>query len=60
MLKADHAKNIEDAHELVKLTSELQTDLENNTQYVFSIADLKKTEQIEKVAHRIRSRMKRY
>jgi hypothetical protein len=60
MLKADHAKNIEDARELLKLCHDLKTDLEKNTQYVFSIADVKKTEEIEKAARRIRSRMKRY
>lgn len=59
MLKADHAKNVEDAQELVKLAEELKADLEKNTQYVFSIASVKKTEEIEKVARRIRSRMKR-
>jgi hypothetical protein len=59
MLKADHARNIEDARELVKLAEELNADLEKNTQYVFSIASVKKTEEIEKLARKIRSRMKR-
>ena len=59
IIKADHAKNIEDAQEIVKIAGELKTDLEKNTQYVFSIASVKKTEEIEKLARRIRSRMKR-
>ena len=60
ILKADHAKNIEDARLLVKLSEELKADLEKNTEYVFSITALKKAEQIEKAAHRVRSRLKRY
>ncbi len=60
ILKADHAKNVEDARELVRLSEDLKADLEKNTQFVFSIADVKKTEEIEKAARRIRSRMKRY
>jgi hypothetical protein len=60
ILKADHAKNLDDARELTRLSGELKTDLEKNTEYVFSIAALKKIEEIEKTARRIRSRLKRY
>jgi ATP-dependent helicase/DNAse subunit B len=60
ILKADHAKNLDDARDLTKLAEELKVQLEKNTEYVFSIAALKKTEEIEKVARRIRSRLKRY
>lgn len=60
MLKADHAKNVDDARVLAKLSEELKTDLEKNTEYVFSIAALKKVEEIEKTARRIRTRLKRY
>jgi hypothetical protein len=60
IVKADHAKNLEEAGELLKLAEELKIDLEKNTEYVFSVTDMKKTEEIEKLAKRIRSRMKRY
>ncbi len=60
ILKADHAKNIEEARELNRMTEELKNELEKNTEYVFSIATLKKVEEIEKTARRIRSRLKRY
>ncbi len=60
MLKADHAKNLEDAKELVKLSTELSDDLQKNTQYVLSLGDIKKVEEIDKTARRIRARMKRY
>jgi hypothetical protein len=60
ILKADHAKNLDDARELAKLSESLRADLEKNTEYVFSITAMKKIEEIEKTAHRIRSRLKRY
>ena len=59
ILKADHNKNIEDARELIRLSGELKTDLEKDTQFVYSIATVKKTEEIEKLAHKIRARLKR-
>jgi hypothetical protein len=60
MLKADHARNIEDAQQLIKLSEELKADLDKNTEFVFSLATAKKVDEIEKIARRIRSRMKRY
>lgn len=60
MLKADHARSMEDAESLVKLSEELKADLEKNTEHVLSVAAIKKTQEIEKIAKRIRGRMKRY
>jgi hypothetical protein len=60
MVKADHERNLEDASLLVRLSEELKTDLDRNTEHVLSVATMKKTEEIEKIAKRIRSRMKRY
>lgn len=59
ILKAEHAKNLEDARQLSRLADELEVELKKNTQYVFSLSTIKKTEEIEKIAKRIRSRMKR-
>lgn len=59
MLKADFQKSLEDARELSKLADELKADLEKNDRYVLSIPTLKKTEEIEKLAKRIRDRLKR-
>jgi hypothetical protein len=58
ILKADFQKSLEDARELSKLADELKTDLEKNDRYVLSIATLKKTEDIEKIAKRIHDRLK--
>lgn len=60
MLKADHEKSIRDAAQLIELSEGLKQDLEKNDRHVLSIASLKKTEEIEKLAKRIRSRMRRY
>lgn len=57
--KEDHDKNLEDISELMKIAEELKINLEKNSQFVVSVADMKKTEEIEKLAKRIRSRMKR-
>jgi hypothetical protein len=59
ILKADYERNLDDAAELSKLADEVKISLEKNTQYVLSIDDMKKLQQIEKLAKKIRSRMKR-
>ncbi|MGA2041397.1 MAG: hypothetical protein ABSH42_19115 [Bryobacteraceae bacterium] len=57
ILKQEQADNRKDAAELVELAQQLRSDLEKNSRYVFSLADHKKAEDIEKLAHRIRTRM---
>jgi hypothetical protein len=59
ILKADFQKSLDDARELSRLADELKADLEKNDRYVLSIPTLKKTEEIEKLAKRIRDRLKR-
>ena len=58
-LKAEYQQNLKDAAQRVDLAQQLQEDLEKNEQYVLSLADLKKTDDIEKLARKIRSRMRR-
>jgi hypothetical protein len=60
ILKEDYKKNLKDAQDLIELAESLKTGLEKNEQHVLSLADLKKTEDIEKIARRIRGRMRRY
>jgi hypothetical protein len=57
ILKADHEKSLKDASALIDLAEQLKADLEKNDRYVLSISTLKKTEEIEKLAKRIRSRL---
>lgn len=58
ILKAEYQKSLADARELSKLAEDLKVDLEKNDRYVLSLATLKKTEEIEKLARRIRDRLK--
>ena len=59
ILKADYEKNLEDARQLLKLSEELKLEIEKDAAFVLSIGAIKKTEEIEKIAKRIRGRIKR-
>jgi hypothetical protein len=59
ILKADYKKTLADAAELVKLSEELQDELIKEDRHVLSISSLKKAEDIEKLAKKIRTRLKR-
>ena len=59
ILKADYQKTLQDAAQLVKMAEELQDDLQKEDRHVLSIASLKKAEDIEKLAHKIRTRLKK-
>jgi hypothetical protein len=58
ILKAEHEQNLKDAVQLADLAQQLQQDFEKNDTFVFSISTLKKTEDIEKLVKRIRSRLR--
>jgi len=60
ILKADHQQDLKDAAQLLDLSQQLKDELEKNDRHVLSIDALKKTEEIEKLAKRIRSRMRRF
>jgi hypothetical protein len=58
ILKQEHEKSLRDAAELLTLAEELKAELEKNDRHVVSISSLRKTEEIEKLAKRIRNRLK--
>src|SRR5258708_16715898 len=58
IVKAEYQKSLADCRDLVKLTEDLQAELQKNTENVVSISAIKKTEEIEKLAKRIRGRLK--
>jgi len=60
ILKADHERSLEDAARLMKLSEDLRIELEKNDRHVLSLGAIKKTEEIEKIAKRIRARMRRF
>jgi hypothetical protein len=59
LLKAEHEQNLKDAGQLIDLAEQLKQDLEKNDRYVLSLATLKKTDDIEKLVKKIRSRLRR-
>ena len=60
ILKDDYKRNLKDAQDLIDLAESLKMGLEKGEQHVLSLGDIKKTEEIEKLAKRIRGRMRRY
>jgi hypothetical protein len=59
ILKAEHRANLKDAAELSDLAEQLRIDLEKDDIHVLSMATIKKTDDIEKLVKRIRSRLRR-
>lgn len=60
ILKAEYERTLEDASRLVELAEELKAELEKNTRHVLSVSSLRKTEEIERLAKRIRSRLRKF
>lgn len=58
ILKAEREENIKDAARLTELAQQLQQDLEKYDYTVLSMSTLKKTEDIEKLARKIRTRLR--
>ncbi len=59
ILKQDHQKNLEDAAKLKKLATELEEELQHHDHSVLSIDAVKRAEEIEKLAARLKKRLKR-
>jgi len=59
ILKADYQKTLADARALSKLSGELKTDLEKSDYNVLSVDTLRKIDDIDRLAKRIRDRLRR-
>jgi hypothetical protein len=59
IVKADYQKNLKDARELVSLAKTFEENLEKDDAFVFSVASVKKLDDMEKITKRIRGRMMR-
>ena len=59
ILKADYQKNLKDARELLILARTFEENLEKDDAFVFSLASVKKLDDMEKITKRIRGRMMR-
>ena len=60
ILKQEHQKSLKDAARLIELSEGLRAELEKNDRHVVSVSSLRKAEEIEKLAKRIRARLRRY
>jgi len=60
ILKRDYETNVKDAQELVTLAKSFEEDLEKDDRFVLSLSSLKKLEDIEKAAKRIRGRLMKF
>jgi hypothetical protein len=58
ILKVEREQNLKDAAKLADLADELKQELEKEDRFVFSLNTMKKAEEIEKLAHKIRTRMR--
>ena len=58
ILKAEYEQNTKDAAQLTQLAQDLQQDIEKNGYSVVSMSTVKKTEDIEKLVKKIRSRLR--
>lgn len=56
--KDNHQKALKDADDLVAMAEELRDELKRAGDYVVPVSSVKKTEEIEKLARKIRGRLK--
>ncbi|MBV8072441.1 MAG: hypothetical protein JO270_21235 [Acidobacteriaceae bacterium] len=56
--KDDHEKALKDAEDLVAMAEQLRDELKRAGDYVVPVSSVKKTEEIEKLARKIRGRLK--
>ena len=56
--KQNHEASMKDAADLLQAAKSLEEELKSAGSYVVPVASVKKTEEIEKLARRIRSRLK--
>jgi hypothetical protein len=57
--RADHDKNLADAQEIVRLTTEIRDEIQTGEAFVLSVKTLKKVDEAEKRLKDLRSRMRR-
>lgn len=60
ILKADYQRSIEDLERLIQLAQELKAELQKYDYHVLSIKSVRAAEELERLARRIRNRLKRF
>jgi hypothetical protein len=56
--KEAHEEALKEVEALIELAEELRAELKHNGEFVVAVSSLKKTEEIEKLARKIRGRLK--
>jgi beta-phosphoglucomutase-like phosphatase (HAD superfamily) len=56
--RQNHEQSLKDANDLVAAAEELRDELQKSGNFVVSVSSVKKTEEIERLAKRIRGRLK--
>lgn len=59
MLEAEHKRSLDEAQVLVELALAVKAELERDTRHVLSLSQLKRLDEIERVAKRLRGRLKK-
>jgi transposase len=59
-LKAEYEQLFRDTDRMLKLTEELKAELGKNDPSILSITSIKRSEEIEKLAKKVRSRLRRW
>ncbi|MBX9599424.1 MAG: hypothetical protein K2X35_00410 [Bryobacteraceae bacterium] len=60
ILKAEHAKALEDLKNIKRLAGEIEQELEKNDRFILSLGAIKKSEEIEKLARKLKDRLKMF
>jgi hypothetical protein len=58
--KEDYEKSKKDIAEILRLAQQLETEIEENREFVVDLGSVRKVETVEKLARRIKNRMKRF
>jgi hypothetical protein len=56
--KQDHEQALRDVDDLISVAQQLRDELQKSGEHVVSVSSLKKTEEIERLARKIRGRLK--
>ncbi|MGH9660924.1 MAG: hypothetical protein ACRD96_20415 [Bryobacteraceae bacterium] len=59
ILKLEHEKTVQDLAQLLKVAEALQDELLKNDRHVLSLSAIKKAEEVEKLAKRLRARLRK-
>lgn len=60
VIEHEYKKSLEDTVEMEKLVKELKAELEKNDYHVLSVKAVRTAERIEKLAKRVKNRLKRF